>query len=52
LTKKDNVDTNFTLEDIDNMSPIEKDNLMNKLIDKGAKNLSEYDKKMLDKLAS
>ena len=40
-----------SIEDIDKMSPKEKNDLMNKLIDKGASNLSEQDKKILNKLA-
>lgn len=39
------------IEDIDKMSLEERNNLMNKLIDKGPENLSEYDKKILDRLA-
>lgn len=41
----------FSIEEIYNMSPKEKNELMNKLIDKGAENLSEYDKKILTMLS-
>lgn len=41
-----------SIEEIDKMSPKEKNDLMNKLIDKGATNLSEYDKKLLTKLST
>ena len=41
----------YTMADLDNMSPKDKNDLMNKLIDKGADNLSEYDKKLLSKLS-
>lgn len=50
--KKKKSSENFKLEDIDKMTSTDKNNLMNKLIDKGIENLSVYDKKMLDKLAS
>jgi hypothetical protein len=40
-----------SIEEIYNMSPKEKNELMNKLIDKGAENLSEYDKKILNMLS-
>jgi len=40
-----------SIEEIYNMSPKEKNELMNKLIDKGAENLSEYDKKILTMLS-
>ncbi len=52
LNKTDVLNTNVSIEDINKMSPVDKNNLMNKLIDKGVENLSEYDKKLLDKLAS
>jgi hypothetical protein len=51
VNKKKSSDINVSIEDIDNMSPIDKNKLMNRLIDKGVENLSEYDKKMLAKLA-
>ena len=41
----------FSIEEIYNMSPKEKNELMNKLIDKGTENLSEYDKKILTMLS-
>jgi hypothetical protein len=44
-------DKKILIEDIDNMSPKDKNDLMNKLIDKGVNNLSEYDKKILKKLS-
>lgn len=40
-----------SIDEIEKMTPREKNRLMNKLIDKGVENLSEYDKKILDKLA-
>ncbi len=39
------------IEDIDDMTIEDKNNLMNELIDKGVENLSDYDKKILSKLA-
>lgn len=39
------------IEDIDNMTMEDKNKLMNELIDKGVENLSDYDKKILSKLA-
>ncbi len=44
--KKDKI----TVEDIENMSPTAKNELMNRLIDKGVENLSEDDKMILNKL--
>ena len=44
-------DKKILIEDIDKMSPKDKNNLMNELIDKGVNNLSEYDKKILKKLS-
>lgn len=41
----------ISVDDIDKMSPKAKNDLMNKLIDKGVNNLSEQDKKILNKLA-
>lgn len=41
----------YSLAEVDNMSPRDKNDLMNKLIDKGVENLSEYDKKLLSKLS-
>ncbi len=41
----------ISFDEIENMSPKEKNDLMNKLIDKGIVNLSEYDKKILSKLS-
>lgn len=41
----------ISIEEIDKMSAKEKNDLMNKLIDKGVVNLSEYDKKILSKLS-
>lgn len=40
-----------SIEDIEKMTPKDKNDLMNKLIDKGVNNLSDYDKKILNKLA-
>ena len=40
-----------SIEEIENMSQKDKNDLMNKLIDKGVKNLSNYDKELLNKLA-
>ena len=45
-------DSLVSIESIDKMSPKEKNELMNKLIDKGVVNLSEYDKKILTKLST
>jgi hypothetical protein len=39
-------------ETIDNMSNEEINNAMNQIIDKGIKNLTDYDKKMLEKLSN
>ena len=52
-TKSRPLRTEFTIsiDDIDKMTPKEKNDLMNKLIDKGVVNLSEYDKKILTKLS-
>jgi hypothetical protein len=41
----------ISLEDIDEMSSEEKEILLNKLLEKGPSKLSEYDKKILKKLA-
>ena len=41
----------ISMEDIEKMTPKDKNDLMNKLIDKGVSNLSEYDKKILTKLS-
>jgi hypothetical protein len=41
----------ISIDDINNMSPKEKNDLINKLIDKGINNLSAYDKKILTKLS-
>lgn len=49
--KKEPKQPQISMEDIDNMTPKDKNDLMNKLIDKGIENLSDYDKKILDKLA-
>lgn len=40
-----------SLAEVDGMSPKDKNDLMNKLIDKGINNLSEHDKKLLNKLS-
>lgn len=50
-TSKRKTENKISIDDIDNMSPNDKNELMNKLIDKGIENLSEYDKKILDRLA-
>jgi hypothetical protein len=49
--KKPKNETKVSIDDIDNMSAKDKNELMNKLIDKGINNLSEYDKKILHKLS-
>jgi hypothetical protein len=49
--KNQKFEQKISIEEIDNMSPKDKNDLMNKLIDKGVDNLSEYDKKILDRLA-
>jgi hypothetical protein len=41
----------YTMAELDNMSPKDKNDLMNRLIDKGVDNLSEYDKELLSKLS-
>lgn len=51
-----NTETNYyesayDLNEIEKMSPSEKNKLMDILIDKGIENLSKYDKQILDKLA-
>lgn len=51
-TRKTKTELQISIEEIDKMSPKEKNELMNKLIDKGATNLSEYDKKLLTKLST
>lgn len=47
-TKKRDV---ISIDEIKKMTPQEKNELMNKLIDKGVNNLSEYDKKILSLLS-
>jgi hypothetical protein len=49
---KKNSEIEISLEDIDKMTTKDKNDLMNKLIDKGVKNLSNYDKKLLKKLSN
>jgi hypothetical protein len=44
--------TKILLDDIDKMTPEEKENLLNILIEKGPEKLSNYDKKILKKLAT
>jgi hypothetical protein len=39
------------LSDIEEMSPSDKESLMNKILDKGLNNITEYDKKILNLLA-
>jgi len=51
VTIKKPKDKKITEEDLDKMTLSEKGELMNNLIDKGIENLSEYDKKILQKLA-
>jgi hypothetical protein len=51
-SKPTKTDSLVSIESIDKMSPKEKNELMNKLIDKGVVNLSEYDKKILTKLST
>jgi uncharacterized membrane protein YheB (UPF0754 family) len=48
---KENNEPKVSIRDIDKMSSSDKNELMNKLIDKGIENLSEHDKKILKKLA-
>jgi len=50
-TRKLRTEFQVSIEQIEQMSPKEKNDLMNKLIDKGVENLSEYDKKILNKLS-
>jgi hypothetical protein len=50
-SRKLRTESQVSIEEIYNMSPKEKNELMNKLIDKGAENLSEYDKKILTMLS-
>lgn len=50
-TKKKVQEIKINLKEIDKMSEDQKNKLMNELIDKGHKNLSEYEKKILNKLA-
>ncbi len=50
-TRKLRTEFQVSIEEIEQMSPKEKNELMNKLIDKGVSNLSEYDKKLLNKLS-
>lgn len=42
----------ISITDIENMTLEDKNNLMNELLDKGIQNLSEYDKRLLDKLSN
>jgi len=49
--KKSKNETKVSIDEIDTMSAKDKNDLMNKLIDKGINNLSEYDKKILHKLS-
>ena len=44
-------DSVISIQDIDNMSSKDKNDLMNTLLSKGGENLSEYDKKILNILA-
>lgn len=48
---KQMTDNKISLEEIESMSAKDKNDLMNKLIDKGVKNLSEHDKLLLNKLS-
>ena len=48
---KQTVEYKIPLAEIDLMSPKDKNDLMNKLIDKGVENLSEHDKLLLGKLS-
>lgn len=51
-SKTNKTEPDISIEDIDKMSSEAKNDLMNKLIDKALKNnLSEHDKKMLEKLS-
>ena len=50
-TRKLRTEFYVSIEQIEQMSPKEKNDLMNKLIDKGVENLSEYDKKILNMLS-
>lgn len=50
-TRKLRTEFQVSIEEIESMSPKEKNDLMNKLIDKGIENLSDYDKKILSKLS-
>lgn len=50
--RTNSLENEITLEDIDKMTPKDKNDLMNKLIDKGVNNLSNYDKKLLKKLSN
>lgn len=50
-SRKLRTELQVSINEIDKMSPKEKNDLMNKLIDKGVENLSEYDKKILTKLS-
>lgn len=45
-------DVIVSLEEIDKMTIKDKNDLMNKLIDKGVENLSNYDKKLLKRLSN
>lgn len=52
VTKKVKTEDKIKLTDIDKMTTDEKEKLFNTLIEKGSKNLSDYDKKILNKLAT
>ncbi len=49
--KKTNPDQYISLEEIDHMSANDKNNLMNKILAKDVRNLSDYDKEILNKLS-
>lgn len=50
-TDKEDLQLRLPIDDIESLTPTEKDNWMNIIIDKGVDKLSAYDKKLLDKLS-
>jgi len=50
-TNKEDLRLRLPIDDIESLTPTEKDHWMNIIIDKGVDKLSAYDKKLLDKLS-
>ena len=50
-TNKDDLELRLPIDNVDDLTPDERDKWMNIIIDKGVDKLSDYDKKLLDKLS-